>query len=64
MPRSACSSSGTRRLDFSGVTDIGHGFADELFRVFARSQPELALEPVNMSPGVRALVDSVRAEAA
>ncbi|QTN23882.1 DUF4325 domain-containing protein [Rhizobacter sp. AJA081-3] len=52
------------QLDFSGVTDIGHGFADELFRVFARSQPELALEPVNMSPGVRALVDSVRAEAA
>jgi len=52
------------QLDFSGVTDIGHGFADELFRVFARSQPELALEPVNMSPRVRALVDSVRAEAA
>ena len=52
------------QLDFSGVTDIGHGFADELFRVFARSQPELALEPVNMAPNVRALVDSVRAEAA
>jgi anti-sigma regulatory factor (Ser/Thr protein kinase) len=52
------------QLDFTGVDDIGHGFADELFRVFARSQPELALEPVNMSPDVRALVDSVRAEAA
>lgn len=52
------------QLDFSGVTEIGHGFADELFRVFARSQPELALEPVNMSPGVRALIDSVRSEAA
>ena len=52
------------QLDFSGVTDIGHGFADELFRVFARNQPGLALEPVNMAPNVRALVDSVRAEAA
>lgn len=52
------------QLDFSGVTDIGHGFADELFRVFARSQPELTLEPVNMAPSVLALVDSVRAEAA
>ncbi len=51
------------QLDFAGIDDIGHGFADELFRVFARSQPRLALEPVNMSPAVRALVDSVRADA-
>lgn len=48
------------RLDFGGVEEIGHGFADELFRVFARSQPQLALEPVNMAPRVRALIDSVR----
>jgi anti-sigma regulatory factor (Ser/Thr protein kinase) len=51
------------QLDFAGIADVGHGFADELFRVFARSQPQLALEPVNMAPGVRALIDSVRAEA-
>ncbi len=24
-------------VDFDGVTDVGHAFADELFRVFARS---------------------------
>ena len=52
-------------LDAFGHLDaeIGHGFADELFRVFARSHPRLALEPVNMATGVRALIDSVRAEA-
>lgn len=50
------------QLDFSGVDDIGHGFVDELFRVFARSQPQLTLEPVNMAPDVRTLIDSVRAE--
>jgi anti-sigma regulatory factor (Ser/Thr protein kinase) len=52
------------QLDFAGVSEVGHGFADELFRVFARSQPDLALEPVNMAPSVRALIESVRAEAA
>ena len=51
-------------LDFGGIEEVGHGFADELFRVFARSQPQLALEPVNMAPRVRALIDSVRAEPA
>ncbi len=52
------------QLDFAGIAEVGHGFADELFRVFARSHPQLALEPVNMALGVRALIDSVRAEAA
>ncbi|HEX6707532.1 MAG TPA: DUF4325 domain-containing protein [Albitalea sp.] len=47
-------------VDFSGVSAIGHGFADELFRVFASQQPELALVPVNMAPAVASLVESVR----
>ncbi|WP_367180900.1 STAS-like domain-containing protein [uncultured Piscinibacter sp.] len=51
-------------LDFGGIEEVGHGFADELFRVFARSQPQVALEPVNMAPRVRALIDSVRAGSA
>lgn len=51
-------------LDFAGITEIGHGFADELFRVFANGQPALTLEPVNLSPQVRALIDSVREHAA
>lgn len=47
-------------VDFSGVSSIGHGFADELFRVFASQQPAFELVPVNMSPAVASLVDSVR----
>jgi anti-sigma regulatory factor (Ser/Thr protein kinase) len=47
-------------LDFSGIDDVGHGFADELFRVFSRQHPALELAPVGMSPRVAAMVDGVR----
>ena len=48
-------------LDFTGLADVGHGFVDELFRVWRRDHAQLELEPVNMAPRVAALVDSVRA---
>ncbi|WP_395698785.1 STAS-like domain-containing protein [Aquabacterium sp.] len=47
-------------LDFDGLADVGHGFTDELFRVFGRQHPELELVPVNMAPRVAAMVGSVR----
>jgi anti-sigma regulatory factor (Ser/Thr protein kinase) len=47
-------------VDFGGIAEIGHGFADELFRVYARSQPGVELVPLNMAERVRALVASVR----
>ena len=47
-------------IDFAGVTDIGHGFADELFRVFGGDTPTLELQPTGMNPGVQAMVASVR----
>ncbi len=47
-------------LDFSGIADVGHGFADELFRVFPQQHPGLEMVPVGMAPRVAALVDSVR----
>lgn len=43
-------------VDFDGVTEIGHGFADELFRVFAHDHPGVRLVPTNMGPRVAALV--------
>ena len=46
-------------LNFDGVDDIGHGFADELFRVFQRDNPQLLLVPVGMNRGVQAMVASV-----
>lgn len=50
-------------LDFTGISAIGHGFADELFRVFLREHPGLDLHPVGMAPQVAAMVASVRAAA-
>ena len=50
-------------LDFSGVAELGHGFADELFRVFGRAQPGVELVPVGMTPRVAAMVETVRAAA-
>lgn len=47
-------------VDFAGVPHIGHGFADELFRVCVGEAPAFDLVPVNMSPAVAAMVDSVR----
>jgi anti-sigma regulatory factor (Ser/Thr protein kinase) len=47
-------------IDFAGIAAVGHGFADELFRVFAGAHPAVELVPLNMAPRVRALVDSVR----
>jgi anti-sigma regulatory factor (Ser/Thr protein kinase) len=46
-------------LDFNGISDIGHAFADELFRVFHRHHPALQLLPVGMAPRVAAMVASV-----
>ena len=37
-------------LDFHGLDDVGHGFADELFRVFPRECPDVQLVPVGMAP--------------
>jgi anti-sigma regulatory factor (Ser/Thr protein kinase) len=48
-------------IDFEGVTDVGHGFTDELFRVFARAHPEVTLDATHMTPRIEALVKSARA---
>lgn len=40
-------------LDFKGVDMIGQAFADEVFRVFARRNPQISLTPINMTEEVR-----------
>ena len=47
-------------VDFAGVTDVGHAFADELFRVFARAHQDVELVPLNMTPRIAALVQAAR----
>lgn len=43
-------------LDFAGVDEVGQGFADEVFRVWASAHPKIRLVPVNMTPTVRFMV--------
>lgn len=47
-------------LDFRGVEGIGQGFADEIFRVWARAHPAVSLEPVNMNETVAFMVERAR----
>jgi hypothetical protein len=46
-------------LDFKGVRSIGQGFADEIFRVFAKSHPHITLKPENLSPALRPMISHV-----
>jgi hypothetical protein len=46
-------------LDFSGIDEIGQGFVDELFRVWARGHPQTRLVPINMSSVVERIVRRV-----
>ena len=44
-------------LDFGGVALVGQGFADEVFRVWARQHPEVALIPTAMNEAVAFMVE-------
>jgi len=46
-------------LDFAGVSQIGQGFADELFRVFAAAHPTIRIVPVNTEPAVADMIRRV-----
>ena len=48
------------KLDFAGIAQVGHGFADQMFRVLALQQPGLELQPVGVAAQVAAMVGSVR----
>lgn len=44
-------------LDFREIVLVGQGFADEVFRVWARGHPETRFVPVNMSEPVEFMVE-------
>lgn len=46
-------------LDFRGVTEIGQAFADEIFRVFSREHPEIALVAMFTSPEIDQMIHRV-----
>ena len=43
-------------LDFRDVKSAGQGFADEVFRVFARSHPGIAIVTENTNPVIDAMI--------
>lgn len=47
-------------LDFEGVTLVGQGFADEIFRVWSRAHPQIELQAENMIPPVAFMVERAR----
>lgn len=51
-------------VDFAGVSDVGQGFADELFRVWSDAHPDVTLEPVNMDRPVAFMIERARTRAA
>ena len=51
-------------FDFEGVDTIGQAFADEIFRVFARSHPQIELVPFHATPQVQQTVNAARAQLA
>ena len=49
-------------FDFEGVESIGQAFADEIFRVFARSHPNIELIPINATSQVQQGINAARAQ--
>ena len=43
-------------LDFEGLADVGHAFADELFHVFGADHREVQWVPLNLAPRVAEMV--------
>jgi len=44
-------------VDFEGVEEVGQGFVDEVFRVWASAHPNTRLRPRNMNRAVAAMVE-------
>lgn len=47
-------------LDFAGVDSIGRAFADEIFRIFARRNPQVRIVPANTTARARRMVRRAR----
>ncbi len=47
-------------LDMRDVTSVGQGFADEVFRVFAKTHPGIVIRPLNTGKAVEAMIQHVR----
>lgn len=48
-------------LDFSGIDDIGQAFADEIFRVFVNSLPEIEISYIEANKSIKNMIEHVSA---
>lgn len=48
-------------VDFKGITTIGQGFADEVFRVFPSHHPGIVMTPVNCHENVEFMINRAKA---
>lgn len=47
-------------LDMRDVINVGQGFADEIFRIFASAHPEIAIHVSNTGKAIEAMIQHVR----
>ena len=47
-------------LDFKGVSSIGQAFADEIFRVFKQSHPDVVILAINTTPEVDKMISRAK----
>ena len=47
-------------MDFSGVSEIGQGFAHELFNVFTKKHPEIDIQCINANDDIKKMINHVR----
>lgn len=47
-------------LDFKDITEIGQGFAHELFVVFQKQHPDILLLPINVTEDVQKMINHVK----
>jgi STAS-like domain of unknown function (DUF4325) len=47
----------TVEVDFTGVTDVGQGFVDELLRVWPAAHPDKVVIPTSMNSAVQFMID-------
>jgi anti-sigma regulatory factor (Ser/Thr protein kinase) len=47
-------------LDFAGIDQIGHAFADELFRVYPQAHPDIRLIPLDANEDITRMIKRVQ----
>ena len=49
-------------LDFQRVDEMGQGFADQIFRIFVRDNPNIKLEAINTNETIKKMINHVKAD--